>query len=891
MAAVADLTEDERYLLAILQDQSGIDQAEFLWTDATSPDFVFRCWDFQYAWYRDESKFQIDQCGRAIGKSLGMQMRSWAFPFTSPGAEMLITAPELIHLDPITRAVEDRIMSVRLSREFLKTGSGGITGFTHRPFLAQFRNGAQIVGRIPQKDGRGVKGQHPLKLEMDEGQDYPEPGWVELGETLKYANPNATWRTHGVSRGVRDRYYKQTQPESGWKVHRITAMHREDWTPEERAAKAELYGSRDHPDYRRNILGLHGDAMSSLFVLTRLMQCVDQIQSSDYNTNVYTHIRINDEKLRDIGLPIEALLEFPGTHKAFARTWVGQDVGMCVDTETEIFTRRGWLTFDQVRVGDETLSIDETDGCSYWTPINELHTFDEPDWDMVAMKGQSFDALVTPRHRWLVKQAETDKMRWRTTMELNFKDRIPLTVPRGDAPMSSSYKDEFVELAAWYFTEGSVQPKGQISITQSLTVNPDEVESIRKCLLSLYGESGKVNLGPERPGGPLWSEVVRVGERTGRLRHDDEMVSFHLSKGIQRELAEVVVGRKRVPTFDFLAALTQEQLELFLDVSRRGDGWIQGGRVHIEQGHEGRIRAYEAACALAGKASSTSYLPREGTNVLDGPSDRWHTAILKSTTVGPVAAAAAKTLTGQAMTITKKRYHGIVWCPTLSRGNWLARRNGSVYFTGNTNHPSEILVFGEEFMQKRKGDAPAIRLRCLSRIHLERISAPDQRLAMEMIWDFYRPQAFAMDRTGLGLPIFSEIINGDNQSFARVLKGYNFSEKVVIGWNELEPDEDTGVGAEIKANVLEYSSDVLRLLVDQERLLLPWDIDLLREFQGQTYTTLKSNTDAYGKKQFNKGKFHALDAARMAVLAYSLEQVDGMKRMVADEPVYDMFLI
>ena len=69
------------------------------------------------------------------------------------------------------------------------------------------------MGRIPQKDGKGVKGMHPKKLEMDEAQDYPEPGWVELGETLKYGEEDATWRSHGVSRGVRDRYYKQTQPE------------------------------------------------------------------------------------------------------------------------------------------------------------------------------------------------------------------------------------------------------------------------------------------------------------------------------------------------------------------------------------------------------------------------------------------------------------------------------------------------------------------------------------------------------------------------------------------------------------------------------------------------------------------------------------------------------
>lgn len=540
MSALADLTEDERYLFAILQDQSGIDQAEFTWTDETSKDFIFRCYDYQYAWYRDRSKFQIDQCARAIGKSVGMQMRAWAFPFTNPGEEMLLTAPEMIHLDPVTKLVEDRITSIRMSREFLKK-SGTSIGITHRPFEARFRNGSRIVGRIPQKDGRGVKGMHPKKLEMDEGQDYPEPGWVELGETLKYGEEDATWRTHGVSRGVRDRYYKQTQPESGWKVHRVTAMHRPDWGPAERAAKAELYGSRDHPDYRRNILGLHGDASSALFVLSRLMECVDQDQSSHYNMAEYYHVRINDEKLRDTQMPIEALLDFPLSHKGYERTWVGMDVGM-------------------------------------------------------------------------------------------------------------------------------------------------------------------------------------------------------------------------------------------------------------------------------------------------------------------------------------------------------------------TNHPSEILIFGEEYPQSKTGgrrdDLPNMRLKCLARIHLERISAPDQRAVLEKVWDFYRPKAIAMDRTGLGLPIFQEIVEARIPGFSQAMRGYNFSEKIVVGYEEPDGEVyDADDLEEIKANVLEYSSDMLRLFVDQKQILLPWDIDMIREFQGQTYVVSKSNTDAYGKKQFNKGKFHALDAARMAILGHLQEKIDAMKLVVSDEPVYDMFLV
>lgn len=544
MSAIADLTEEEKYLYAILQDQSGIDQAEFCWTDETSKDFIFRCWDFQYPWYRHKDKFQIDQAGRAVGKSNGIQMRAWAFPFTNPGEEMLLTAPELIHLDPITSKVEDRLMSTRLSREFLKT-SGTSNGFKHRPFEASFRNGSKILGRIPQKDGRGVKGMHPKKLEMDEAQDYPEPGWVELGETLKYDTEDATWRAHGVSRGVRDRYYKQTQPESGWKVHRITAMHRPDWSAEEREAKAELYGSRDHPDFRRNILGLHGDASSALFVLTRLMACVDQNKDSAYNTEIYHHVRINDEKLRDTGMPIEALLEFPAIHKEkFTRFWIGMDVGL-------------------------------------------------------------------------------------------------------------------------------------------------------------------------------------------------------------------------------------------------------------------------------------------------------------------------------------------------------------------TNHPTEILIYGEENLQTqlggRKAGIPDMRLKCIGRLHLERISSPDQRRVLEALWDFYRPKAISMDRTGLGLPIYQEIMESGPRGMRDIMRAYNFSEKIVIGYEEDRRDPEDRWDPdwepeEIKANVLEYSSDMLRSYIDQEKMRLPWDIDMLREFQGQTYVVAKSNTDAYGKKKFNMGKFHALDAARMALLGHLQEQIDNRRAITDEDPVMDVFM-
>lgn len=344
MAVVEDLTDEEKELWAIISDESGLDLAEFCWLDEgnehdlpnadgkileeDSPgSFCWRAWPYQWSWFRCTDSQQIDQCGRSLGKSLSIKLRGFAFPFIHPGGEMVVTAPELNHLEPITDLIEFQFSAIRLGRMMIATGRSGVT---HRPFKMNFKNGARIMGRIPQKDGKGVKGIHPVWLEMDEAQDYPKPGWTELNETLKRGAPGHVWRAHGVTRGVRDDFFDNTQPGSGWKVHRFTAMHRPPpyWTDEEREAKIKLYHGRDNGDYRRNILGEHGDSASPIFNLHRLMACVDDDTESTYNADEYIHYELIDSWLRQSDSSVLQELDLPLYHTEKYNTfWVGMDVG------------------------------------------------------------------------------------------------------------------------------------------------------------------------------------------------------------------------------------------------------------------------------------------------------------------------------------------------------------------------------------------------------------------------------------------------------------------------------------------------------------------------------------------------------------------------------------
>lgn len=545
MAAVAVPDEMECYLWAILSDPSGLDQAEFMVTDETTDDGCFRAWPFQWAWWRNSSAKQIEMGSRSSGKSLSVRFRALAFPFLHAGQEMVVTAPEGNHLDALTDNIENVFVNNRLPAEMLTHGRNGIK---HRPFHMNFKNGARIMGRIPQRDGKGIKGIHPIWLELDEGQDYPEAGWLEIIETVKRGEKQAQWRAHGVTRGIRDKFYEYTQPDSGWEVHHYPAMYRPTWDDEERAEKVQLYGHKDSPDYRRNVLGLHGDAQSPLFVLHRLMECCDADQSSDYNINEYWECHIDEATIREYDGNALVLLDPPPSHDKYKRIWIGADIGY----------------------------------------------------------------------------------------------------------------------------------------TQAPTA------------IMIFAE--------HKPG------TAEMAERNS--------VNAETSPGVR-------AAKKKV----------------------------------------------------------------------------------------------AKT-----------------------------------------------------------------ELKLIGRIMLKRVAHENQVQIIMWLIDHYRPQAFAMDKTGLGLPLFQDIQNHvrENDRLAFVLdriKGYGFSEKLVVDFDDrVTIDENDPKGyekAEIKRNVLEYSSDVLRSLVDDGQLRLPWDRELIGEFKGQTWTYDKSTLDMYGRrKTFSQGSFHSLDGCRMAVLAWKQAAIE-----------------
>ena len=371
MSVYAALSEEECYLWAILSDPSGIDQMEFMIHDSaykiqekdgSVTQGLFRAWPFQVAWWRDRNPLVISQGSRSAGKSLSCCAAALAFPFCYPGEEMVITAPENVHLQALTDKIETMYVNNRVPKEMLVRG---VHGIKHKPYLQNFSNGARIMGRIPQRDGRGVKGVHPAVLLLDEASDYPELAWNELIETVNQSSENAQWKAFGVTRGVRDKFYEYTTSDN-WKVYRLPAMFRPTWSDEERAAKVAQYGSEDNVDYRRNILGVHSDAASPLFSAMQLGRCFIGVTSIHVHKDEENHclfdvIPISDVSIGDVVLNAvgsgTVINKIASEHDEIYEIRV-QGESIYGTGDHPVFTRRGWVPIRELTTDDEIVTAD-----------------------------------------------------------------------------------------------------------------------------------------------------------------------------------------------------------------------------------------------------------------------------------------------------------------------------------------------------------------------------------------------------------------------------------------------------------------------------------------------------------------------------------------------------
>jgi hypothetical protein len=349
----------------------------------------------------------------------------------------------------------------------------------------------------------------------------------------------------------------------------------------------------------------------------------------------------------------------------------------CVDEQTEALTIQGWRKHDELQAGDLILALDPATWTMKWTPVQAVHRYGGVH-NAVRFGGRTMSVLATAEHRWLTQRYYGRGKRfvsgWRTTVELTQSDRFPLSAPRGDAPPTKTHSDDLVEFVAWFWTEGSFDWSRRrqqndkrtattrpisLSLSQSPRANPEKCVRIEALLSRLFGLPGRFEDGAHWHG--------RINSHTGTCTYRIDRVAAWLVENLVRRPSKALEPA-------FLCSLTNEQLELLINVSLLADGYVDPmGTARLSQDDEERIRGFEMACALAGRPITTHFVPRR---------NRWITTLLHRPFGSPLSNAFRADRPGG--TYEPLQHEGLMWCPTTELGTWLARRDGTIYVTGNS---------------------------------------------------------------------------------------------------------------------------------------------------------------------------------------------------------------
>jgi hypothetical protein len=309
----------------------------------------------------------------------------------------------------------------------------------------------------------------------------------------------------------------------------------------------------------------------------------------------------------------------------------------CVDETTEILTKRGWLNHRQLMENDEVLSFDIENEKLIWKPVSGKVEY-KVKTELIHFKTRSIDMLLTPNHR-VVASHLNKGLTILEAQNINTQYSILVAAYYDNFPLKGIYSDDFVRLAGWFLTEGHFHPKCRaLKISQNEGFKSDQIRSVLKSVCPDFSELS-VN-------------------RKGRIE-----VQFYIPARIGKLFKNLFPNKSL--TFDFVLSLPKPQLELLKETMISGDGCISNGREFFIQKNNDTLNAYQFMCVLLGISNGRC------------KSDYRTTSEILTRTKKKYSLKRCKP--------KKVSYDGIVWCPEIpDTGTWVARRNGSIFITGNS---------------------------------------------------------------------------------------------------------------------------------------------------------------------------------------------------------------
>lgn len=390
---------------------------------------------------------------------------------------------------------------------------------------------------------------------------------------------------------------------------------------------------------------------------------------------------------------------------------------------------KGWVNYEDLKVGDEILAFNRDIGESEWQKVERVNVFDY-DGDMIRLKTKHLDVLSTPDHRWVVtkpnKISKLDNTKVLTSEELYNSDKpyaIPIRAPHNNQ-VKARYSDAYVAFLGWYLTDGHLKNGNIVRICQSNTANPHKVDIIDSIMEELDVEFSR-----REKNQVIWE--IR----------DPEFVY---------KLNRLVPERKL--NMKLLTRLTNPQLSILLENMRLGDGWSIWATGDKTQGE-----LLQALVVLCNNTSSMYELSHEGdlSYFKDKKPSKYGQEFVRATKTSYGVkfsnfrkSVNTKNTYNSGNNLTKEKYVGKVWCPTVKSGAFFTRVIGEdkryrTLITGNCQSAaSDMCLFGSILIYylMRQGKLPPTKSVCLVHDANYQITKPENINIWSIyeMWQIYR---------------------------------------------------------------------------------------------------------------------------------------------------------
>jgi hypothetical protein len=328
----------------------------------------------------------------------------------------------------------------------------------------------------------------------------------------------------------------------------------------------------------------------------------------------------------------------------------------CLDMQTEALTKRGWIKYQDIRHDDEVMSIDPKTSLWGWYPIIS-RICREHTGEFITVNGNPVDMRVTPNHRILHKKRNWKKefsgMQYCQAESLPSRFSIPTSVTNNLPDFDID--DNWLTITGWLLTDGCIRTKGnspRISFYQS-----KECPSLEKALDNL-DLTPKISV-RNRIITKICGRVLKKPPKPQR--------TYQLNSEQSRKVLSVIPRKKELPSWAF--NLSDRQFEILLDAIVLGDGTWDG------------VNPENKSCAVVhGERQFLESLQ------ICAIQHGWR-AFISVARENDLRLNLCKSLEWQAdrlLSVKKETSFGEkVWCLTVPLGNFMVRRNGRAYFTGN----------------------------------------------------------------------------------------------------------------------------------------------------------------------------------------------------------------